>query len=127
MANLTNLVKYDLLQEGVKYSSGIRSGLATAVDFTINLGFRPKKIRVINLTDRLEAEHFVDPVRVTGTDTKGLDVGVNVKSLRTVETGVRTYADAGISLTSDGLGFTVDVSVANLHGDADDCVWEAWG
>jgi hypothetical protein len=127
MANLLNVAKYDLLQEGVKYSSGIRSGARTAANFTINLGFRPKKIRVINLTDRLEAEHFVDPVRVTGTDTKGLDVGVNVKSLLTIETGVRTYVDAGIRLTSDGLGFTVTVATASLEVTDKDTVWEAWG
>jgi hypothetical protein len=127
MANLLNVAKYDLLQEGVKYSSGIRSGARTAANFTVALGFRPKKIRVVNLTDRVEATQYIDPVRVTGADTKGLDVGVNVKGLLTIANGTRTYVATGIALTSDGLGFTATVATVGLETDDDDVLWEAWG
>lgn len=127
MANASYLKQFTDIQEGVKYSYGIRTGVRTAADFTINLGFRPKKIRVVNLTDRIEATHYVDPAPVTGTTTYGLDAGANAKSLVTVAAGTRTYAAAGISLTADGLGFIVDVSVANLETDDDDCFFEAWG
>jgi hypothetical protein len=127
MANLLNVAKYDLLQEGVKYSSGIRSGARTAANFTVALGFRPKKIRVVNLTDRVEATQYIDPVRVTGADTKGLDVGVNVKGLLTIANGTRTYVATGIALTSDGLGFTTTVATVGLETDDDDVLWEAWG
>jgi hypothetical protein len=128
MANLLNVAKYDLLQEGVKYSSGIRSGARTAANFTVALGFRPKKIRVVNLTDRVEATHYVDPVQfVGGGDTKGLDVGVNVKGLLTIANGTRTYVATGIALTSNGLGFTTTVATVGLETDDDDVLWEAWG
>lgn len=127
MANASYLEKFDLLQEGQRYSYGIRTGVRTAADFTITLGFKPTKIRVVNLTDRIEATHYVDPGATTGTTTYGLDAGANAKSLVTVANGTRTYAAAGISVTSDGLGFTVDVSVATLETDDDDTLWEAWG
>lgn len=127
MANASYLKQFADIQEGVKYAYGIRTGVRTAANFTINLGFRPKKIRVANLTDRIEATHFVDPTPVTGTTTYGLDAGANAKSLLTVAAGTRTYAAAGIALTTDGMGFTVTVATASLETDDDDCMWEAWG
>lgn len=127
MANAAVTKKYDNIQEGIRYSYGVRTGVRTAADFTIDLGFRPSKIRVVNLTDRIEATHYVDPDAATGTTTYGLDAGANAKSLVTVAAGTRTYAAAGISLTSDGMGFTIDVSVASLETDNNDCLWEAWG
>lgn len=127
MANASYLKKFDPIQEGQRYAYGIRTGVRTAADFTITLGFRPIKIRVVNLTDKIEATHYVDPSPVTGTTTYGLDAGANAKSLLTVANGTRTYEAAGISLTSDGLGFTVDVSVKTLETDDDDTLWEAWG
>ena len=127
MANLKNLKQYTDIQEVPKYAYGIRTGARTAANFTITLGFRPKKIRVVNLTDRIEAVHYVDPDAETGTDTTGLDAGSNAKSLVTVAAGTRTYAAAGIALTSSGLGFTVTVATAGLESDNDDCLWEAWG
>lgn len=127
MANASYLKKFDPVQETTKYAYGIRTGVRTAVDFTIDLGFRPTKIRVVNLTDRIEATHYVDPGAATGTTTYGLDAGANAKSLVTVANGTRTYAAAGISLTTDGMGFTVDVSVASLETDDDDLFWECWG
>lgn len=127
MANASYLKKFDPIQEATKYSYGIRTGVRTAADFTINLGFKPIAIHVVNLTDRIEATHYVDPAPVTGSTTYGLDAGANVKSLLTIADGTRTYADAGITLTSDGLGFTVDISDATLETDDDDCFWEAWG
>jgi hypothetical protein len=127
MANASYLKKFDPIQESGRYAYGIRTGVRTAVDFTITLGFRPIKIRVVNLTDKIEATHYVDPSPVTGTTTYGLDAGANAKSLVTVLNGTRSYEAAGISLTSDGLGFTVDVSVKTLETDDDDTLWEAWG
>jgi hypothetical protein len=127
MANASYLEKFDLIQEGQRYSYGIRTGVRTAADFTITLGFKPTKIRVVNLTDRIEATHYVDPGAATGTTTYGLDAGANVKSLKTVAAGTRTYEDCGIALTSSGLGFTVTIATAGLESDDDDTLWEAWG
>lgn len=109
--------KYDAIQEGQRYSWGTRTGTRTAADFTVTLGFQPKKIRVVNLTDKIEATHYVDPALGTS----------NAESLVTVAAGTRTYEAAGISLTADGLGFTVDVSVKTLETDNDNVLWEAWG
>lgn len=127
MANASYLKKFDPIQEAPKYSYGIRTGVRTAADFTITLGFRPIKIRVVNLTDRIEAVHYVDPAPVTGTTTYGLDAGSNAKSLLTIANGTRTYEAAGIALTSDGLGFTVTVATKTLETNDDDTLWEAWG
>lgn len=127
MANASYLKKFDPIQEAPKYAYGIRTGVRTAADFTITLGFKPIKVRVVNLTDRIEATHYVDPAPVTGTTTYGLDAGANAKSLVTVANGTRTYAAAGISIGTDGMSFTVDVSVATLETDDDDTLWEAWG
>ena len=127
MANASYLKKFDPIQESGKYAYGIRTGVRTVADFTITLGFKPIKIRVANLTDRIEATHFVDPTAATGTTTYGLDAGSNAKSLVTIANGTRTYEAAGIALTSDGLGFTVTVATKTLETDDDDTFWEAWG
>ena len=127
MANASYLKQFTDIQESPKYAYGIRTGVRSPADFTINLGFRPKKIRVVNLTDRIEATHYVDPSPVVGTDTYGLDAGANAKSLLTVAAGTRTYAAAGIALTTDGMGFTVTVATASLETNDDDCFWEVWG
>ena len=127
MANASYLKKFDPIQEAPKYAYGIRTGVRTATDFTITLGFKPIKIRVVNLTDRIEATHYVDPAPVTGTTTYGLDAGANAKSLVTIANGTRTYEAAGIALTTDKMGFTVTVATKTLETDDDDCFWEAWG
>lgn len=127
MANASYLKQFTPLQEGQRYAYGIRTGVRTAANFTINLGFRPTKIRVVNLTDRVEATHHVDPSPVTGSTTYGLDAGANAKSLVTAAAGTRTYEAAGIALTADKMGFTVTVATKGLETDDDDCVWEAWG
>lgn len=127
MANAAVTKTYINIQEGVRYAYGVRTGVRTAANFTINLGFKPSKIRVVNLTDRVEAVHHVDPEAATGTTTFGLDAGANAKSLVTVAAGTRTYAAAGIALTSDKMGFTVTVATAGLETDDDDVLWEAWG
>jgi hypothetical protein len=128
MANASYLKKFDPIQEATKYSYGIRTGVRTAADFTITLGFKPIAIHVVNLTDRIEATHYVDPSPVpTGTDTYGLDVGANAKSLLIIDDGTHTYEAAGIALTSDGLGFTVTVATKSLEVNDKDTFWEAWG
>lgn len=127
MANASYLKKFDPIQESGRYAYGIRTGVRTAANFTITLGFRPIKIRVVNLTDKIEATHYVDPGAATGSTTYGLDAGANAKSLLTIANGTRTYEAAGIALTSDGLGFTVTVATKTLETDDDDCFWECWG
>lgn len=90
---------------------GSRTGTRVAADFTIELGFQPKYIKVTNLTDRVSGELWsVSPAGF---------------QLLTIADGTRTYADAGISVGSNGTSFTVDVSVAGLETDNDDVVWEA--
>jgi hypothetical protein len=103
--------------EGRRWTYGFRTGTRTAADFSITLGFTPTHIRVVNLTDRIEALHVVNAA---------LDGGSNAKSLLTVAAGTRTYAAAGIALDADTKGFTVTVATASLETDNDDVYWEAW-
>lgn len=105
------------VQEGVRHASGSRTGTRAAADFTVSLGFTPTRIKVTNLTDRVIADHTVDSALGTA----------NAESKLTVAAGTVTYADCGISLTDDGKGFTVDVSVVNVETADDDVIWEAWG
>lgn len=105
------------IQEGRRFVWGSRTGTRTAANFTIALGFTPSHIRVVNLTDRVEALHRIDAA---------LDGGSNAKSQVTIAAGTRTYAAAGIALTDDGLGFTVTVATVGLETDDDDVIWEAW-
>ena len=120
---LTSNVLLDSRKEGVKVAMGSRTGTRTAADFTITTGFAPKYIRVINLTDRVEAEYFVD---------SNLDAtSGNVFALKTVAAGTRTYEDCGVTVTAtegaSGRQFQVDVSDASLETDNDDVVWIAFG
>ena len=108
---------------GPLFECGSRTGTRTAADFTITVGFAPKKIRVINLTDRTSAEYWVD---------SGLDsVSSNVKCLKVVAAGTATYEDCGVTiLTTEGTSgrqFSIDISDADLETDDDDVVWEAYG
>lgn len=100
----------------IRRAWGTRTGTRTAANFTITLGFAPKRIRVINLTDGVVAEHFVD---------SNLDGGSNAKSLLTQnhDTAQRSYADAGITVS--GRTFSVVVATAGLETDDDDVYWEA--
>lgn len=92
---------------------GSLTGVRTAANFTIVLGFEPKHIKVTNLTDRISGEWYDESPAGT--------------QLLTIATGVRTYADAGIALNADGDGFTVTVATAGLETDDDDVIWEAFG
>ena len=109
--------KVDPIIEGRRLAWGTRTGVRAAEDFSVELGFQPTHIRVTNLTSRASALHVVD---------LNLDAGNNAKSLITVAAGTITYAAAGISINTSGLGFTVDVSVANLETADCDLYWEAW-
>jgi len=111
------MAKHVHIKESRRFASGTRTGVRAAADFTVSLGFTPKMIRVVNLTDRIEAEHVVDAA---------LDAAANVKSLVTIATGVRTYAAAGISLDASGRSFSVVVATAGLETADDDVYWEAW-
>ena len=113
------LVSKDLSthQEGRRRACGTRTGTRVEADFTILLGFTPIMIKVCNLTDRLEHCLIIDAT---------LDGGANVDGIFTLATGVKTYVASAISLTADGKGFTVDISVNNIVTDDDDIYWEAW-
>ena len=88
---------------------GSRTGVRTAANFTITLGFEPKYVKVTNLTDRISAEWFSE--------------GDNTKQLLTVAAGTRTYEASGIAVS--GNAFTVTVATQSLETDDDDVVWEA--
>ena len=103
-------------QEARRMACGTRTGTRTEADFSIDLGFTPICIKVINLTDRIENVQIVDAT---------LDGGSNAKGIRTIATGVTTYVATGVTLDVDERGFTVDISVA-LITDDDDVYWEAW-
>lgn len=96
------------------FARGSRTGTRTAANFTITLGFAPKYIKVVNLTDRVQAEYFVN---------SALDAGNNGKGLLRVAAGTTTYADVGIAVS--GKTFTVTVATAGLETDDDDVIWEA--
>lgn len=94
-----------------KYVLVIRSGTRTAADFEVDIGFRPVKVLVTNLTDRVSAQWD----HVSG----------NAKQLVTVANGDRTYEDGGLAVT--GRDLAVDVSVKDLETDDDVVMIEAWG
>jgi GTP-dependent phosphoenolpyruvate carboxykinase len=101
---------------GEHYASGILYGTYTAADFTITLGFSPKKVRVVNLTDRIECVQYLNSL---------LDAGNNAKGLVTVANGTVTYAATGIAIS--GKTFTVTIATNGLQTDNDDVYWECWG
>ena len=117
------LVSTDISKGDIRYACGSRTGTRTAANFTVTVGFAPKKVRVVNLTDRVEAEYWV---------ASALDsVSGNVFGLVTVANGTRTYAVNGISVLpaegASGRQFTVTVATASLETDNDDVVWMVWG
>jgi len=65
------------------------------VDKTIVLGFRPKKVKIINVTDSIQAEKFASME--------------SAKALRTLQAGTKDYGDY-IELTSNG--FIVKAALA---------------
>ena len=117
------LVSNVITNTDLRYAMGTRTGTRTAADFTIQVGFQPKKVRVVNLTDRVEAEYWLD-------DNLDATSG-NLYALKTVSAGTRTYADCGVVVNSSegvsGRSFTVTVATAGLETADDDVVWEVWG
>lgn len=91
-------------------ASGSRTGVRTAANFVLTLGFAPKYVRVINLTDRITAEWFAD--------------AGNTLQLLTIAAGTRTFVGAGISVADNVV--TVTVATVGLETDNDVVVWEAW-
>lgn len=98
--------------DGVRHhASGSETGTYTAADYTITLGFVPKYVKVVNVTDRITQEWWY-----------GMTAG---NFLETAADGTRTLeTDSGILVNSDGT-VTVDVSTGN-QTDNDTVVWEAW-
>lgn len=120
---LTSNVLLDARTDPPAVAMGSRTGTRTAGNFTVTLGFAPKYVRVINLTDRVEAEYFVD---------SNLDsVSGNVLGLVTAANGDKTYAVNGITVLktegASGRQFAVTVATAGLETDNDDVVWMAMG
>lgn len=97
--------------DGVRrFAQGSRTGTRTAADFSVNLGFAPSYVKVINLTDRVAAEWFKD--------------GDNSKQLLTVAAGTVTYEASGIAVSGNTV--TVTVATKGLETDNDDVVWMAF-
>jgi len=105
-----------------RIAMGSRTGTRTAADFTITVGFMPRYIRVVNLTDRIQAEYFLDDA---------LDGGNNVKALVQVAAGTVTYEDGGVVISStegaDRRKVSVTIATVGLESDNDDVVWIAMG
>lgn len=100
-----------------RHAFGSRSGTRTAANFTVSPGFVPNYVRVINLTDRVQAEWFA-----------GIGSGLDTtKELVTVAAGTRTYESGGIAVDSATGDITVTVATKGLETDDDDVVWEAIG
>jgi hypothetical protein len=103
--------------DGGQFATGSRTGARTAGDFSVVLGFTPKKIRVVNLSDRIEAVLYVDAALGTA----------NVEGLLSVAAGTMTYEAVGITVGADNKSFDVVVATVGLETDNDDVIWEAWG
>lgn len=91
---------------------GSRTGVRTAADFSINIGFKPKYVKVVNLTDRVTGEWFDND-------------GGNAFQLITVALGTRTYVANNISVANTT--FSVVVATSGLETDNDVVYWEAYG
>lgn len=77
-------------------SGSILDDAATPDDAAVNVGFKPRYIRIVNVTDRIEFEWFF-----------GMDSG---SSMKTVAAGTRTLEAAeGPTIAADGMtvGFPV--------------------
>lgn len=95
------------------YASGNFTGAGAAV--TVDCGFTPRKVRVLNLTDRIE-------------DEKQLGMSAT-EVLHTVAAGTRTLDTGGHLAFADpetdgyrGFSMIADVAIS-----AKDLFWEAWG
>ena len=99
-----------------KYAIGTRTGIRNASNFSIKLGFKPKFIRLLNLTTGIEILHYVN------TD---LNSGLNDKSLYRFRVPGQSYVVSGINVIDDT--FTIQNDVFNLDAADGDTVWEAFG
>ena len=94
-----------------KYVMVVRSGTRTAADFEIELGFRPIKVLVTNLTDKISAQWDV--------------ISGNAKQLVTIADGTRTYEDGGVAVTAREIAVTIaTVGLETTNGVT---MIEAWG
>lgn len=82
----------------------------------IQVGFRPKKVTFVNLTDRITAEHF--------------DGMAANSCLKTAANGTRTLevngGNGGITLTSSGFQLTQNATLAVVAASKD-CYWVVEG
>jgi hypothetical protein len=94
-----------------KYVMVVRSGARTAADFKVEVGFRPIKVLVTNLTDRVSAQWDL--------------ISGNAKQLLTIADGTRTYEAAGVAVTAREIAVTV--ATKGLETDDDVVMVEVWG
>lgn len=93
----------------VNYSSGgFTTDSGTAAAFTFNVGFTPRKVRVVNITDMTQYE-LLDQLPATDT-------------LKTVTAGTFTL-DSGSAIVTVDRGFTLSAGVMLASKTF---VWEAW-
>lgn len=97
----------------VHHASGKATGTYTAADFTITLGFTPKYVKVVNVTDRITQEWY-----------EGMNSG---DFMETAATGVRTLEiDDQLVVSTSANTFSV-VAAGGAMTDNDVVVWEARG
>ena len=85
----------------------------TATDYLrIECGFKPRKVRIVNLTSRIEGEYF-----------EGMS---SAQHLRTVAAGTRTLDTTAASFSLDMQGFRVlqNATLAYITASSD-VYWEA--
>jgi len=104
----------------VRRASGSATGTYTAADLTITLGFVPRYVKVINVTDRVTQEWF-----------EGMNQGDFIETaangVRTLETDDKLVVGAvGDSGTTDEGQFTI-VANGGAITDNDTVVWVAEG
>lgn len=101
----------------ISYACGFRTGTRTEpATWTVTLGFTPYRVKVVDLTSRIQGEYI---------SYTPLQSGTNVYGLLTAAAGSRTYADLGIRILDKS--FTVTIATAGLSTDNDDVFWECWG
>jgi hypothetical protein len=119
----------------VKRAQGSFSGTYTAADFTLNVGFIPKYVMILNVTDRVKVEwwegmNFGDYIKTAANGDTTLETD-NAIEVDNVGTGDQDGAGSGTSTSIPGTKPTgsifCDVSVAGSMTDNDTVVWEARG
>lgn len=100
----------------VQCCRGSRTGTRTEpATFDITLPFNPKRFRIVNLTDKIEAEWY---------DESLVPTAGNTAQLLTVAAGTRTFVATGISVANNVV--TITIATATLSANDKVVFWEAW-